>query len=271
MSSVVLAVASTEDGANGNNSLDFSLLDSRNDVVSRKQESARMVVWHGKPGTLAILRLACRGMGIDALGGSADLRLCPQLTPVAEVSGSLDERDANLHLLEVSPEVRDLASSAQWDIDAASIVVLPSEAEGREQEGDIGDGERTNAQDGALSLTDGRRVEDGAPRDDQLAGSPGVCSTSCSEPGIATRADIERLICSYDWPCGEALRIARCESGLAASAYSQGNYGLFQVNSVHRARVQGDLARLYDARVNTQVAYDIWRDNHGWGPWACKP
>lgn len=78
------------------------------------------------------------------------------------------------------------------------------------------------------------------------------------------------LICAAPWPCEEALRVSWCESRWDPLAYRTGNYGLFQVNQVHWARVGGDLEQLYDPEVNVRVAYEIWREQ-GWTPWACKP
>jgi hypothetical protein len=85
--------------------------------------------------------------------------------------------------------------------------------------------------------------------------------------------DIPALICSYDWPCAEALAVAWCESRWQPDAVSNDgqNFGLFQINAVHQARVDGDLDRLLDAATNVSVAFSIWRANGGWGPWSCKP
>ncbi len=71
-----------------------------------------------------------------------------------------------------------------------------------------------------------------------------------------------------------AVGVARCESGLNPHAISRGggNWGLFQINKVHRGRVQAMGYRwedLLDARVNALVAKAIF-DEQGWGPWACR-
>jgi soluble lytic murein transglycosylase-like protein len=65
------------------------------------------------------------------------------------------------------------------------------------------------------------------------------------------------------------LRMLQCESGGDPLAYSAGNYGLLQINAVHAARVGGNLEALYDPETNIRVGRDIWRDNAGFGPWAC--
>lgn len=71
----------------------------------------------------------------------------------------------------------------------------------------------------------------------------------------------------------QAIRVARCESSLHAGAISPGggNWGLFQINTVHRGRVQAmgyqwnDMLRGFE---NAQVAADIWAEQ-GWRPWTC--
>jgi len=71
-----------------------------------------------------------------------------------------------------------------------------------------------------------------------------------------------------------AIGVARCESGLRPEAISRGggNWGLFQINRVHRdrvARMGFQWEQLLDARVNALVAKTIF-DEQGWGPWACR-
>jgi hypothetical protein len=66
---------------------------------------------------------------------------------------------------------------------------------------------------------------------------------------------------------------ARCPNGESTgnpNAFNAGNYGLFQINAVHAAKVGGPLEWLFDPAVNVRVAYQIWSDQ-GWGPWACRP
>ena len=80
----------------------------------------------------------------------------------------------------------------------------------------------------------------------------------------------EALICSYSWPCKDAIAVMLCESGGVRNAFSEGNYGLFQINGIHRARVSNEVDRLFDPATNVEVAYSIWREQ-GWKPWACQP
>lgn len=74
------------------------------------------------------------------------------------------------------------------------------------------------------------------------------------------------MICSYDWSCGEALRVARCESTMNPMAYNAGNYGLWQLNRVHAHRVGGDAELFFDPEIATATAYQIWKEQ-GWSPW----
>jgi hypothetical protein len=51
-----------------------------------------------------------------------------------------------------------------------------------------------------------------------------------------------------------------------------GNWGLFQINTVHRKRVAAmgyQWEDLLDARVNSLVARSIFVEQ-GWRPWGCR-
>lgn len=111
---------------------------------------------------------------------------------------------------------------------------------------------------------------------------PGMVSSMCFPDGDCTRALaangvpidgwVEALICEFDWPCAEAIAVARCESGLDPRAIGGANYGLFQIGAVHVKRLGGrPLVALLDAETNVAIAYAIFLDNAGWGPWSCKP
>jgi hypothetical protein len=70
----------------------------------------------------------------------------------------------------------------------------------------------------------------------------------------------------------DALAVAQCESGLDAGAVSNGNYGLFQINAVHKGLVASmgySWDQILDPGVNTAVAKRLY-DEQGWGPWSCK-
>lgn len=113
-------------------------------------------------------------------------------------------------------------------------------------------------------------------RNDGAAGPPPLLEPAVRDgggldAGVPDLLGTQALICSFGWPCGQALAVAWCESKFDAGAYNAGNIGLFQVNAVHVGRVPGgDPAALFDPAVNVAVAYAIWADQ-GWGPWACAP
>ena len=72
----------------------------------------------------------------------------------------------------------------------------------------------------------------------------------------------------------QAIGVARCESGLNPGAVSRGggNWGLFQINTVHRSRVAQmgyQWEDLLDPRVNSLVALSIFEEQ-GWSPWGCR-
>jgi hypothetical protein len=89
---------------------------------------------------------------------------------------------------------------------------------------------------------------------------------------------LEALVCSYSWPCQEALAVARCESGVDSAgrldgifaASSRSSYGLFQINSVHARRFPEFWESWMDPAKNTAWAFQIWSEQ-GWRPWSCRP
>lgn len=82
--------------------------------------------------------------------------------------------------------------------------------------------------------------------------------------------DYDALFQKYfgaEWKIAKAICMA--ESGLNPLAMSRTNdYGVCQINQVHRRRVGGDLTRLFDPETNIRVAADIRRDNGGFHPWT---
>ena len=68
--------------------------------------------------------------------------------------------------------------------------------------------------------------------------------------------------------CGEALRVARCESGYSVNAQNGEYLGLFQMGSSERRIFgHGD-----SALEQAQAAYRYFvRSGRDWSPWSCKP
>ena len=84
------------------------------------------------------------------------------------------------------------------------------------------------------------------------------------------------LVASY-FPAtsvNKALKVMRCESNGRPDAVNQNtnkstDYGLFQINSVHSQRVDGDLESLFDPTTNVRVASEIYSEQ-GFNPWVCN-
>ena len=106
-------------------------------------------------------------------------------------------------------------------------------------------------------------------------------STTTTEPAppppanTYSAAEVEAIIREV-WPDDledEALRIATRESNLVPTVRNACCFGLFQIYySVHKSWLasQGvtSAAQLYDPRVNTTVAYAMYLNAGGWGPWT---
>ncbi|MCZ7587629.1 MAG: hypothetical protein M5U27_01935 [Gaiella sp.] len=68
--------------------------------------------------------------------------------------------------------------------------------------------------------------------------------------------------------CGQALRVARCESGYSVNARNGQYRGLFQMGSSERQIFGHGAGALEQA----QAAYRYFvRSGRDWSPWSCKP
>lgn len=82
----------------------------------------------------------------------------------------------------------------------------------------------------------------------------------------------KHLIAQYDWDLQVATAVMRAESGCNPTATNKANRngsvdrGLFQVNSVHKAKV-GNLDDLYDPATNIRIAYRVYLGS-GWKAWS---
>lgn len=72
----------------------------------------------------------------------------------------------------------------------------------------------------------------------------------------------------------QAVEVARCESGLNATAVSPGggNWGLFQINRIHAGWIADDFGYPWHYMQypwqNAQAAARLW-STQGWQPWTC--
>lgn len=76
-----------------------------------------------------------------------------------------------------------------------------------------------------------------------------------------------RCVWGGGWRGDQAVRVARCESGLRTTATNGQYRGIFQMGSGERARWGHGYTVLAQAR----AAHRYYRYAGGWGPWACKP
>lgn len=96
-------------------------------------------------------------------------------------------------------------------------------------------------------------------------------------PQTYDSGSIESIIISHFGSIGQsAINVARCESTLNPNAVSRGggNWGLFQINTVHRDAFESvtgqPWSNVLDADANAQFAAWLYNQSGGWGPWACR-
>lgn len=108
---------------------------------------------------------------------------------------------------------------------------------------------------------------------------PAPTTTAPPEPEPApadTSDDVHAAIAAHFADMyAQALGVARCESTLIPTAVSRdrANWGLFQINTVHRGLVEQLGYRwdqILDPYVNAAVARALYDESGGWGPWACR-
>ncbi len=88
-------------------------------------------------------------------------------------------------------------------------------------------------------------------------------------PTRLARALAAKAICHVFGPyCGEALQVARCESGYSDEAQNGQYLGLFQMGTSERRLFGHGETALEQA----QAAYRYFvRSGRDWSPWSCKP
>ena len=87
---------------------------------------------------------------------------------------------------------------------------------------------------------------------------------------VVPQTDIERIVCSFAWPCGEALNVMWCESGGMPDAVSAGGHrGLFQLATGWATNNPDYWSRWMDPWWNAATAFNAW-SRKGWQPWSCR-
>ena len=96
-----------------------------------------------------------------------------------------------------------------------------------------------------------------------------VSLLAATPPKAQASPSVGSIICQVFGPyCSQALRVARCESGLQTWARNGQYLGLFQMGSYARARY----GHGPDAWTQARAAYRYFRDaGYSWSPWTCRP
>ena len=95
----------------------------------------------------------------------------------------------------------------------------------------------------------------------------GAVGTSTAQADRSTQA--QHVICVTFGPyCSQALRVARCESGLSVWARNGQYLGLFQMGDYARARY----GHAWNVWAQARAAYRYFiASGRDWSPWSCKP
>ena len=99
-------------------------------------------------------------------------------------------------------------------------------------------------------------------------------------PDLREPASLRALICSFSWPCEEALAIVYGPTPVCPTGESNGDpeavswngtsYGLWQINSIHAWRWPDFWKRWPEPMRNTEYAYELWAEQ-GFVIWDCSP
>ena len=85
---------------------------------------------------------------------------------------------------------------------------------------------------------------------------------------IVSKSPMKAICYVFGDYCGEALRVARCESGYHTTAQNGQYLGLFQMGTSERTLFGHGPTALAQAR----AAYRYFlRSGRDWSPWSCKP
>lgn len=110
-----------------------------------------------------------------------------------------------------------------------------------------------------------------------LVGAFGLAACDPGPSQAATPSTAQDAINQAFGPIADqATRVAQCESGLDPSAVSPGggNYGLFQINTVHAGQFPSVTGQpwsdVLDPYANARYAVWLYNASGGWGPWACR-
>jgi hypothetical protein len=117
--------------------------------------------------------------------------------------------------------------------------------------------------------------------------APAPVATLAPAPIVQPAAgSLEALICSFSWPCGEAIAVASCESGTDAAGNLDGtwasngtSYGLMQLAPAYHPDWTdfwndpdgSGVPNWARAEYNVAHAYGLWVQSGTWQHWSCRP
>jgi hypothetical protein len=102
--------------------------------------------------------------------------------------------------------------------------------------------------------------------------APTNASAGAARPG--TQAIVNAIESVFGGYGDQAVRVARCESGLNPNAYnaSSGASGLFQLLRSTWSRTSYAGQSPFNADANIHAAHEVFtRDGNSWREWSCKP
>ena len=109
-----------------------------------------------------------------------------------------------------------------------------------------------------------------------FVGALGLTACDTNAQADTPSAAQDAITQNFGGAADQAMGVAQCESGLDPNAVSRGggNWGLFQINTVHRnsfEQVTGQpWSNVLDPYANAQFANWLYNQSGGWGPWACR-
>lgn len=96
-----------------------------------------------------------------------------------------------------------------------------------------------------------------------------VAAKAAAKQAALLAASPRAVICEvFGQHCGEALAVARCESGFQTTAQNGQYLGLFQMGSSERRLFGHGATALEQAKAAHRYFVRSGRD---WSPWSCKP
>ena len=104
----------------------------------------------------------------------------------------------------------------------------------------------------------------------------GALGLTACDPSAQADPSQDAITQAFGPIADQAMGVAQCESGLDPNAVSSGggNWGLFQINTVHRGDFEAVTGQpwssVLDPYLNASFAAWLYNQSGGWGPWGCR-